>query len=246
MDVFTVTAVSVAVVNLSAAGRYRWRRSPRTPIGRVVPHGPCPVGRSNRAQTSRGGDHPGIPECRFWRALVPSLVLLVCPGCRRLGLGRLDNRIWVGIWVGATFRFLDAIRLVGFHFGWMLGICHACSGHDLDRMALGPSLSSDVLGYLYPTGSVPALASPIRCWRSGSLVVRRWGRSSRWAYGHRQWWRWTRLFRPQVWAGLLATSLAAIALEWCWACWLSAMSATRKHSRPAAKRRHVRAELKVR
>lgn len=98
---------------------------------------------------------PGMPGMPFLArsALIPSLVLLVLVlgAAARLGLGRLTNRIGVGIWAGvAASGFLDAIRLVGFHLGWMPGNMPRMFGvMILDRMALGPSLGSDVLGYFF-------------------------------------------------------------------------------------------------
>lgn len=98
---------------------------------------------------------PGMPEmpvlARY--ALVPSLVLLVAVwllACWRR-LPRLMNRIWVGIWIGAAATgVLDAIRLTGFYLGQMPGNMPRMFGVlILDRMALGPSLSSDLLGYAY-------------------------------------------------------------------------------------------------
>lgn len=98
---------------------------------------------------------PGMPEmptlARY--ALLPSLGLLgiVLVASVRSNYGRLTNRIWVGIWAGvAASGFLDAIRLGGFHLGWMPGNMPRMFGvMILDRMALGPSLGSDLLGYLY-------------------------------------------------------------------------------------------------
>jgi len=98
---------------------------------------------------------PGMPAMpvlvRY--ALVPSLLLfgVVWTTAARLDQRRVANRIWVGLWVGAaTTGVLDAIRLTGFQFGWMPGNMPRMFGVlILDRMALGPSLGSDILGYLY-------------------------------------------------------------------------------------------------
>lgn len=98
---------------------------------------------------------PGMPEmpalARY--ALLPSLVLLGTVWL--LGfwqrLLRLTNRIWVGIWIGAAATgALDAIRLTGFHLGQMPGNMPRMFGVlILDRMALGPTPSSDIVGYVY-------------------------------------------------------------------------------------------------
>lgn len=95
---------------------------------------------------------PGMPVLVRY-ALVPSLLLfgVVWTAALRLDQRRLANRIWVGLWVGAaTTGVLDAIRLTGFQLGLMPGNMPRMFGVlILDRMALGPSLGSDILGYLY-------------------------------------------------------------------------------------------------
>lgn len=98
---------------------------------------------------------PGMPEMPFLAryALVPSLVLLALiwgiGGWR--GYTRFTNRLWVGLWAGAAATgLLDAIRLTGFHLGQMPGNLPRMFGVlILDRMALGPTPGSDILGYLY-------------------------------------------------------------------------------------------------
>lgn len=86
-------------------------------------------------------------------ALLPSFVLFpfVWVTAAKLGHARLANRLWVGLWTGAAATgVLDAIRLTGFHLGWMPGNMPRMFGVlILDRMALGPTPGSDVLGYLY-------------------------------------------------------------------------------------------------
>ena len=95
---------------------------------------------------------PGMPVLVRY-ALVPSLLLfgVVWTTAARLDQRRLANRIWVGLWVGAAATgLLDAIRLTGFQLGWMPGNMPRMFGVLIvDRMALGPSLGSDILGYLY-------------------------------------------------------------------------------------------------
>ena len=126
---------------------------------------------------------PGMPEMpalsRY--ALLPSFLLLALVwGLGAWGRhGRLTNRIWVGIWAGAASSgVLDAIRLTGFHLGQMPGNMPRMFGVlILDRMALGPSLESDVLGYGYHywVGACFGLAYALVCGRFrwwGALV---WG-----------------------------------------------------------------------
>jgi len=98
---------------------------------------------------------PGMPEMPLlakW-ALIPSLVLLVLVWAiaKSLGMTRLTNRIWTGVWVGAaTTAALDVIRLTGFQMGLMPGNMPRMFGVlILDQMALGPSTLSDFVGYLY-------------------------------------------------------------------------------------------------
>lgn len=98
---------------------------------------------------------PGMPEMPVLTryALVPSVGLLavVWVTAALRGERRLTNRLWVGLWAGAASTgLLDAFRLTGFHLGFMPGNMPRMFGVlILDRMALGPSLGSDVLGYLY-------------------------------------------------------------------------------------------------
>lgn len=98
---------------------------------------------------------PGMPEMPTLAAyvLLPSLGLFVFAWVAAAGSGqaRLVNRLWVGFWTGAAATgVLDPIRLTGFHFGWMPGNMPRMFGVlILDRMALGPTLGSDVLGYVY-------------------------------------------------------------------------------------------------
>lgn len=98
---------------------------------------------------------PGMPKMPLLAryALLPSLGLLgvVWALAACCGHGRLTNRIWTGVWVGAAATgVLDAIRLTGFHLGQMPGNMPRMFGVLIfDQMALGPSLASDILGYIY-------------------------------------------------------------------------------------------------
>lgn len=98
---------------------------------------------------------PGMPEMPVlvtW-ALLPSIVLLavVWAIADRLRLERLTNRIWTGVWVGfACGAALDVFRLTSFSLGLLPGNMPRMFGAlILDRMALGPSTLSDVVGSLY-------------------------------------------------------------------------------------------------
>lgn len=98
---------------------------------------------------------PGMPEMPelVRLALLPSLalILMVWGAAKVTHLPRLANRIAAGIWMGATASgALDAIRLSGFHLGLMPGNMPRMFGVMIfDRMAEGPTLGSDVVGYLY-------------------------------------------------------------------------------------------------
>ncbi len=98
---------------------------------------------------------PGMPkmhELGLW-LLLPSFILLVIVWIFSyyLGLSRLTNRIWTGLWSGACCTsVLDIIRLSGFYIGWLPGNMPRMFGVLLlNQMALGPSLLSDIIGSLY-------------------------------------------------------------------------------------------------
>lgn len=98
---------------------------------------------------------PGMPSMSTLTKLVllPSIALLavVWIVAHRLGLERLTNRIWTGLWVGAAATAaLDIIRLTGFSLGWLPGNNPRMFGVlILDTMALGPTEFSDFIGSLY-------------------------------------------------------------------------------------------------
>lgn len=85
--------------------------------------------------------------------LLPSIALLfvVWITAHCMGLERLTNRLWTGIWVGAAATAaLDIIRLTGFSLGWLPGNNPRMFGVlILDQMAQGPDDLSDFLGSLY-------------------------------------------------------------------------------------------------
>lgn len=98
---------------------------------------------------------PGMPSMPFlarW-ALVPSLLLLALTWAlaAKLGLGRLNNRIWTGIWVGfGSAAALDVFRLMSFSLGLLPGNMPRMFGVlILNTMAVGPTLLSDLVGSLY-------------------------------------------------------------------------------------------------
>lgn len=95
---------------------------------------------------------PGMDILGKW-VLLPSIILVAAGwiAAVRLGMTRLVNRIVVGVWAGwVATGFLDAIRLTGFHLGFMPGDMPRMFGvMFLDQMALGPSPQSDLLGHLY-------------------------------------------------------------------------------------------------
>lgn len=98
---------------------------------------------------------PGMPEMPMLTklALIPSLVLLVLVWviAKSLGMSRLTNRIWTGVWIGVvTTAALDVVRLPGFQMGLMPGNMPRMFGVlILDQMAVGPSTLSDFVGSLY-------------------------------------------------------------------------------------------------
>ncbi|MBI2155095.1 MAG: hypothetical protein HYU24_15550 [Candidatus Rokubacteria bacterium] len=95
---------------------------------------------------------PGMPVLVRW-ALIPSIVLLAVvwaiANARRYD--QLANRIWTGLWVGATATAaLDFFRLQSFLLGWLPGNLPRMFGVlIMDTMATGPTPLSDVVGGLY-------------------------------------------------------------------------------------------------
>ncbi|MEX1258990.1 MAG: hypothetical protein WEG36_15450 [Gemmatimonadota bacterium] len=98
---------------------------------------------------------PGMPSMPTLVrvALLPSIALLMAVWfmARRVGYTRLVNRIEAGVWVGfVATAALDVLRLASFQLGYLPGNMPRMFGVlILDRMALGPSTASDVLGSLY-------------------------------------------------------------------------------------------------
>lgn len=95
---------------------------------------------------------PGMPVLvRF--ALLPSIALLVLVwiAARRAGHARLVNRIKTGVWVGfVSTAALDPLRLTSFSLGLLPGNLPRMFGVLIfDQMAVGPTLSSDLVGGLY-------------------------------------------------------------------------------------------------
>jgi hypothetical protein len=95
---------------------------------------------------------PGMPTL-VRVALLPSIALLVLVwiAARRLDYGRLVNRIETGVWVGfVATAALDVVRLTSFSLGLLPGNLPRMFGVlILDRMAVGPSTVSDIVGSFY-------------------------------------------------------------------------------------------------
>ena len=95
---------------------------------------------------------PGMPAL-VRLALLPSIALLVLVwrAARRAGYGRLVNRIETGVWVGfVATAGLDVLRLASFSLGLLPGDLPRMFGVLIfDRMAVGPSTVSDIVGSLY-------------------------------------------------------------------------------------------------
>ncbi len=140
--------------------RRRWAiPSPEPPpaasVGEVVLTGlaliPAAVG-PNVLVVALTPGMPGMPVLVRW-ALIPSIVLLgiVWVAAHARGYGRLTNRIWVGLWVGAAATAaLDFFRLQSFMLGLLPGNLPRMFGVlILDTMAIGPTPASDVIGGLY-------------------------------------------------------------------------------------------------
>lgn len=95
---------------------------------------------------------PGMPALIRW-ALIPSIFLLALVWLLAyfLDYKRLQNRIWTGVWVGAsTTAALDVFRLTSFSLGLLPGNLPRMFGVlILDTMAIGPTPFSDIVGSLY-------------------------------------------------------------------------------------------------
>lgn len=160
-----ITWIDVAFVALGLGGIIvAFRRRPRVPAPAVGPPGsagellltlvaaiPAVVGPNVLVVALT----PGMPQMPVLvrNALLPSMLLLgvVWLAARQLGYTRLANRIGAGVLIGffATAG-LDLLRLVSFRVGFLPGNLPRMFGVlILDRMALGPSPLSDLVGSLY-------------------------------------------------------------------------------------------------
>lgn len=98
---------------------------------------------------------PGLVEMPFLTTniLLPSIAIFIAITiiAKVTGGDRLYNRLIVGAWAGAAATgFLDAIRLTGFHLGYMPGNMPRMFGVlIMDTMATGPTPLSDLIGSLY-------------------------------------------------------------------------------------------------
>lgn len=160
-----ITWIDVAFVLAGLAGvGYALARRPAVPPAAVPPAAtrgelfltllaavPAAVG-PNVLVVALTPGRPGMPVLvRF--ALLPSIALLVLVwiAARRAGYARLVNRIETGIWVGfVATAALDALRLTSFSLGLLPGNMPRMFGVLIfDQMAVGPTLSSDLVGGLY-------------------------------------------------------------------------------------------------
>ncbi len=160
-----ITWIDVAFVLLGAAAiAYGLRRRPRPPDPVPPPPAtrgellltllaalPAAVG-PNILVVALTPGMPGMPAL-VRLALLPSIALLVLVWivARRAGYARLVNRIETGVWVGfVATTALDVVRLASFSLGLLPGNLPRMFGVlILDRMAVGPSTVSDLVGYLY-------------------------------------------------------------------------------------------------
>jgi hypothetical protein len=160
-----LTWIDVAFVLLGAAGiLYGLRRRPRPPDPAPAPPptlgellltllaaAPAAVG-PNVLVVALTPGMPGMPAL-VRLALLPSIALLVLAwlAARRAGYVRLVNRIETGVWVGfVATAALDVLRLTSFSLGLLPGNLPRMFGVlILDRMAVGPSTLSDIVGSLY-------------------------------------------------------------------------------------------------
>jgi hypothetical protein len=160
---FTWLDVAFVAAGLAAVASGLWRRK-AVPAPATVPPGtrgeliltllalvPAAVG-PNILVVALTPGMPGMPLL-VRAALLPSLGLLLIAwlAARARGYDRLVNRIETGVWVGfVATAALDAFRLASFQFGLLPGNLPRMFGVLIfDRMALGPSLTTDFVGSLY-------------------------------------------------------------------------------------------------
>lgn len=157
IDLLFVVA-GLAVIGLTL--RRRWAVPPPAPappaaLGEVVLSAlalvPAAIG-PNVLVVALTPGMPGMPTLTRW-VLLPSLAwLLVIWGLAVLqDYERLQNRLWTGLWVGAsTTAALDVFRLTSFRLGLLPGNMPRMFGVLIfDTMATGPTPLSDVVGALY-------------------------------------------------------------------------------------------------
>lgn len=162
---FTWLDVAFVAAGLAAVAYGLWRRRAVPPLAAAPPGTrgelvltllalvPAAVG-PNILVVALTPGMPGMPLLVRW-ALLPSVGLLlgVWLFARAKGYHRLVNRIQTGVWVGfVSTAALDILRLGSFQFGLLPGNMPRMFGVLIfDRMALGPSLTSDFVGLLYHT-----------------------------------------------------------------------------------------------
>jgi len=160
-----ITAIDILFVlaGLAVMGLgFRWRKTapppepaPPASVGEIILTGlalvPAAVG-PNVLVVALTPGMPGMPTLTRW-VLIPSisLVILVWLLAFFLDYKRLQNRIWTGLWVGASATAaLDVFRLTSFSLGLLPGNLPRMFGVlILDTMALGPTPFSDLVGSLY-------------------------------------------------------------------------------------------------
>lgn len=160
---FTWLDVAFVAAGLAAVAYGLWRRKavpapPPAPPGTrgelaltLLALAPAAVG-PNILVVALTPGMPGMPLL-VRLALLPSLglLLVVWLAAQAKGYRRLVNRIETGVWVGfVATAALDVLRLASFQFGLLPGNMPRMFGVLIfDRMALGPSLTSDFVGSLY-------------------------------------------------------------------------------------------------
>ncbi len=144
---------------LLALGR-RWAVSPPEPappvsVGEVVLTGlalVAPAIGPNILVVALTPGMPGMPTLVRWALLPSALLLLVVWAIASLaGYGRLANRIWTGLWVGAVATAaLDVPRLLDFKLNLLSANLPRMFGVlILNTMSTGPTPLSDLVGYVY-------------------------------------------------------------------------------------------------
>jgi len=152
---FTLTGIVVSIIALRKKNRGEIVSSPSFTVSELLLTIAGLVIAAIGPNVLVAATTPGLFEMPFLakNVLLPSIIVWVAITiiARVTKRDRLYNRLVVGAWTGAAATgFLDAIRITGFHLGFMPGDMPRMFGVlIMDKMATGPTPLSDFIGSLY-------------------------------------------------------------------------------------------------